>query len=107
MGPQATLTIKERSQTVRASVDEEGEGINKDVIVPYLQSMRAALEAQTICLLKQSDEISQLLAELGTPPERIAETVRPILQTVERDYRTAFAHAVAPQKVEVLHHNVF
>lgn len=46
-------------------------------------------------LLKQSDEISQLLAELGTPPERIAETVRPILQTVERDYRTAFAHAVA------------
>lgn len=55
-GPQATLTIKERSQTVRASVDEEGEGINKDVIVPYLQSMRAALEAQTICLLKQADD---------------------------------------------------
>lgn len=56
VGPQATLTIKERSQTVRASVDEEGEGINKDVLVPYLQSMRAALEAQTICLLKQADE---------------------------------------------------
>ncbi len=46
-------------------------------------------------LLKQADEISQLLSELGTPPERIAETVRPIMQTVERDYRTAFAHAVA------------
>jgi hypothetical protein len=46
-------------------------------------------------LLKQADEISQLLSELGTPPERIAETVRPILQTVERDYRTALAHAVA------------
>lgn len=46
-------------------------------------------------LLKQADEITQLLAELGTPPERIAETVRPIMQTVERDYRTALAHAVA------------
>jgi hypothetical protein len=46
-------------------------------------------------LLVQADEISQLLSELGTPPERIAETIRPILQTVERDYRTAFAHAVA------------
>lgn len=46
-------------------------------------------------LLQQADEIAQLLAELGTPRERIVETVRPILQTVERDYRTAFAHAVA------------
>ena len=46
-------------------------------------------------LLEQADEIAQLLAELGTPRERIVETVRPILQTVERDYRTAFAHAVA------------
>ena len=46
-------------------------------------------------LLQQADEIAQLLAELGTPRERIGETVRPILQTVERDYRTAVAHAVA------------
>jgi hypothetical protein len=46
-------------------------------------------------LLEQADEIAQLLSELGTPRERILDTVRPILQTVERDYRTAFAHAVA------------
>ena len=46
-------------------------------------------------LLEQADEIAQLLAELGTPRERVLDTVRPILQTVERDYRTAFAHAVA------------
>lgn len=54
--PQATLTIKERSQTVRASVDEETSENDRDVLVPYLQSMRAALDAQTVCLLKQSDE---------------------------------------------------
>lgn len=46
-------------------------------------------------LLEQADEIARLLSELGTPRERILDTVRPILQTVERDYRTAFAHAVA------------
>jgi hypothetical protein len=46
-------------------------------------------------LLQQADEIAQLLAELGTPPERVAETLRPILQTVDRDYRTALAHAAA------------
>ncbi len=55
-GPQSTLTIKERSQTVRSSIDEESEGQYKDVLVPYLQSIRAALGAQTVCLLKQSDE---------------------------------------------------
>ena len=46
-------------------------------------------------LLEQADEIAQLLSELGTPPERIAETLRPIMQTVDRDYRTALAHAAA------------
>ncbi len=56
VGPQATLTIKERLQTVRASVDEETPGNDRDVLVPYLQSMRATLDAQTVCLLKQSDE---------------------------------------------------
>lgn len=56
VGPQATLTIKERSQKIRASVDEDSAENKKDVLVPFLQSMRATLEAQTVCLLKQSDD---------------------------------------------------
>lgn len=56
VGPHASLTIKERSQKVRASVDEEVDGYNKDALVPFLQSMRAVLDAQTVCLLKQEDE---------------------------------------------------
>lgn len=55
-GPNAVLTIKEKSQTVRASIDEESEGQYKDILAPYLQSLRASLQAQTVCLLKQSYE---------------------------------------------------
>jgi len=55
-GPNATLTIKEKSRTVRASIDEDSEGQYKDILAPYLQSLRASLEAQTVCLLKQSYE---------------------------------------------------
>lgn len=55
-GAPSTLTIKERSQTVRASIDEESEDQYKEVLVPYLQAVRAALGAQTVCLLKQLDE---------------------------------------------------
>jgi GGDEF domain-containing protein len=55
-GPNATLTIKEKSRTVRASIDEDSEGQYKDILAPYLQSLRASLEAQTVCLLKQSFE---------------------------------------------------
>lgn len=95
VGPQATLTIKERSQTVRASVDEETEGRNKDVLVPFLQSMRAALEAQTVCLLKQSDDSLHYYIEAVVSLNAYARsggafaTKVPLIQT--RDSKSAVA----------------
>ncbi len=53
--PQTTLAVKERSQTIRASMDEDSDG-SKDVLLPYLQSLRAVLGAQTVCLLKQDEK---------------------------------------------------
>ena len=51
-----TLTIKEKAQTVRAFVDEAAAEHYREVLVPYLQSLRSAVEAHTVCLLKQSDD---------------------------------------------------
>ncbi|MEX0822003.1 MAG: hypothetical protein WD021_07645 [Rhodothermales bacterium] len=55
---QSTITIKEREQIVRASVDESAPAHFRDVLVPYLQAFRAAVGANTVCLLKQPDESS-------------------------------------------------
>jgi GGDEF domain-containing protein len=41
---------------VRASIDEDSEGSYRDILAPYLQALRASLDAQTVCLIKQADE---------------------------------------------------
>ena len=51
-----TLTIKEKAQTVRAFVDETASEHYREALVPYLQSLRSAVDATTVCLLKQSDD---------------------------------------------------
>lgn len=53
---QSTFAIREKAQIVRASVDESAPGPFRDVLVPYLQAFRAAVDANTVCLLKQPDE---------------------------------------------------
>ncbi len=50
---QSTFTIKEKAQIVRASVDDSAPDRVREVLVPYLQAFRAAVEANTVCLLKQ------------------------------------------------------
>lgn len=53
---QSTITIKERAQIVRASVDDSAPTHFRDVLVPYLQAFRATVDANTVCLLKQPDD---------------------------------------------------
>lgn len=53
---QNTFTIKEKAQIVRASVDESAPPHFSDILIPYLQACRAAVDANTVCLLKQPDE---------------------------------------------------
>jgi hypothetical protein len=53
---QSTITIKERAQLIRASVDDSAPPAVRDILVPYLQAFRAAVNANTVCLLKQPDE---------------------------------------------------
>lgn len=50
---QASISVKERGQTVRTGVDDRVPDHYRDVLVPYLQSFRAAIQAHTVCLLKQ------------------------------------------------------
>ncbi len=50
---QSSITIKEKERTIRAGVDERVPDHYREVIVPYLQSFRAAIHAHTVCLLKQ------------------------------------------------------
>ncbi|MEX0746588.1 MAG: diguanylate cyclase, partial [Rhodothermales bacterium] len=49
-------TIKEKAQTLRAFVDDAAPEHYREVLVPYLQSLRSAVDAHTVCLLKQSDD---------------------------------------------------
>lgn len=51
--PPSTISIKEKSQTIRAGVDEKAPDHYREVLVPYLQAFRAAIDAHTVCLLKQ------------------------------------------------------
>src|SRR5690606_37048277 len=47
------VSINEKSTHLRAGVDERVPDHYREVIAPFLQSFRAAIQAHTVCLLKQ------------------------------------------------------
>lgn len=53
--PGAAIAVKERTQSLHEGVDAGDDPFFKETVIPLLQALRAALDAHTVCLLRQEE----------------------------------------------------